>query len=74
MTSCDDVYSDKTFHTLQYASMLAEKMKTHGATAWLVNTGWTAGPYGVGCANVDPKSKGALVCLLRICTGYRTRW
>jgi len=32
--------------------MLAEKMKVHGATAWLVNTGWTAGPYGVGCADV----------------------
>ena len=28
--------------------MLAEKMRTHSATAWLVNTGWTAGPYGVG--------------------------
>ena len=28
--------------------MLAEKMRTHNATAWLVNTGWTAGPYGVG--------------------------
>lgn len=23
-------------------------MRTHSATAWLVNTGWTAGPYGVG--------------------------
>ena len=28
--------------------MLAEKMHQHNATAWLVNTGWTAGPYGVG--------------------------
>lgn len=28
--------------------MLAEKMQQHGATAWLVNTGWTAGGYGVG--------------------------
>ena len=33
--------------------MLAEKMKVHGATAWLVNTGWTAGPYGVGCVDAD---------------------
>lgn len=32
----------------QYAAMLAEKMQKHGATAWLVNTGWTAGGYGVG--------------------------
>ncbi len=28
--------------------MLSEKMSKHGTTAWLVNTGWTAGGYGVG--------------------------
>lgn len=28
--------------------MLSEKMSEHGTTAWLVNTGWTAGGYGVG--------------------------
>ena len=31
-----------------YAEMLAERMAKHGATAWLVNTGWTGGPYGEG--------------------------
>ncbi len=36
------------WHPNKYAEMLAEKMKEHGATAWLVNTGWTGGPYGVG--------------------------
>ncbi|EFJ09434.1 hypothetical protein SELMODRAFT_272074 [Selaginella moellendorffii] len=35
-------------HPTRYAAMLAEKMKTYGATAWLVNTGWTGGSYGVG--------------------------
>ncbi|MEM6750357.1 MAG: phosphoenolpyruvate carboxykinase (ATP) [Planctomycetota bacterium] len=32
----------------KYAAMLAEKMQKHGAYAWLVNTGWTGGGYGVG--------------------------
>jgi phosphoenolpyruvate carboxykinase (ATP) len=35
-------------HPTKYAAMLADKMKRHGATAWLVNTGWTGGSYGVG--------------------------
>ena len=36
------------WHPFKYATLLAEKMKKHGTTAWLVNTGWTAGSYGVG--------------------------
>ena len=31
-----------------YAKMLAEKIAKHKAQAWLVNTGWSGGPYGVG--------------------------
>ena len=31
-----------------YARMLGEKLDRHGATVWLVNTGWTGGPYGEG--------------------------
>ncbi|GBG63141.1 hypothetical protein CBR_g36910 [Chara braunii] len=36
------------YHPTKYAAMLAEKMKQYGATAWLVNTGWVGGSYGVG--------------------------
>ncbi|MBK7896640.1 MAG: phosphoenolpyruvate carboxykinase (ATP) [Anaerolineaceae bacterium] len=36
------------WHPSKYAELLAEKMAKHGASAWLVNTGWTGGPYGVG--------------------------
>lgn len=36
------------WHPTKYASMLAEKMEKHGTTAWLINTGWTAGSYGSG--------------------------
>ncbi|MAT99114.1 MAG: phosphoenolpyruvate carboxykinase (ATP) [Anaerolineaceae bacterium] len=36
------------WHPSKYAELLAEKMAQHGTSAWLVNTGWTGGPYGVG--------------------------
>ncbi|XP_073288937.1 phosphoenolpyruvate carboxykinase (ATP) 1-like [Primulina huaijiensis] len=35
-------------HPTKYAAMLASKMQKHGATGWLVNTGWSGGSYGSG--------------------------
>ena len=32
----------------RYARMLGEKIARHNTRVWLVNTGWTGGPYGVG--------------------------
>src|SRR4051794_7313622 len=32
----------------RYAKMLGEKIARHNARVWLVNTGWSGGPYGVG--------------------------
>jgi phosphoenolpyruvate carboxykinase (ATP) len=32
----------------RYAKMLGEKIARHRADVWLVNTGWTGGPYGTG--------------------------
>lgn len=32
----------------EYAKMLAERTNQHGANVWLLNTGWSGGPYGTG--------------------------
>merc|ERR1712071_218837 len=37
-----------TLHPTRYADILQEKLEKHEATAYLVNTGWSGGPYGVG--------------------------
>jgi len=35
-------------HPTKYAEMLSHKMQDAGVNVWLVNTGWSGGPYGVG--------------------------
>jgi len=35
-------------HPTRYASMLTDRLAEHGTDCWLVNTGWTGGPYGTG--------------------------
>ncbi|HEY9049226.1 MAG TPA: phosphoenolpyruvate carboxykinase (ATP) [Ohtaekwangia sp.] len=35
-------------HPTAYAEMLSRKMKEAGVNVWLVNTGWSGGPYGIG--------------------------
>ncbi len=36
------------WHPTKYASMLGTLLQQHNARVWLVNTGWTGGPYGTG--------------------------
>jgi len=35
-------------HPYYYAQMLKERIKRHDVDCWLVNTGWTGGPFGIG--------------------------
>ncbi|MEM6961172.1 MAG: phosphoenolpyruvate carboxykinase (ATP), partial [Myxococcota bacterium] len=48
------------WHPTKYAELLAEKMRNHGALTWLVNTGWTGGPYGVGVRMSLPQTRAIL--------------
>jgi phosphoenolpyruvate carboxykinase (ATP) len=40
-----------------YAKMLGDKIKAHRPNVWLINTGWTAGPYGVGHRMAIPHTR-----------------
>ncbi|MFO0959909.1 MAG: phosphoenolpyruvate carboxykinase (ATP) [Isosphaeraceae bacterium] len=36
------------WHPTKYARLLADKLRQHRSNVWLVNTGWSGGPYGIG--------------------------
>jgi phosphoenolpyruvate carboxykinase (ATP) len=36
------------WHPSRYAELLAQKIQQHGASVWLVNTGWSGGSFGDG--------------------------
>eukprot|EP00577_Skeletonema_sp_RCC1716_P006442 CAMPEP_0113435656 /NCGR_PEP_ID=MMETSP0013_2-20120614/36397_1 /TAXON_ID=2843 ORGANISM="Skeletonema costatum, Strain 1716" /NCGR_SAMPLE_ID=MMETSP0013_2 /ASSEMBLY_ACC=CAM_ASM_000158 /LENGTH=619 /DNA_ID=CAMNT_0000326055 /DNA_START=95 /DNA_END=1954 /DNA_ORIENTATION=+ /assembly_acc=CAM_ASM_000158 len=37
-----------TLHPTRYAELLKEKLEKHNAQAWIVNSGWSGGAYGIG--------------------------
>jgi phosphoenolpyruvate carboxykinase (ATP) len=48
----------------RYGEMLKAKLERHGVPVWLVNTGWTGGPYGVGKRMSLPHTRALLRAVL----------
>jgi phosphoenolpyruvate carboxykinase (ATP) len=51
-------------HPTRYATILGKKMEQHGAKAYLVNTGWTAGSYGTGHRIDLPVTRAIITAIL----------
>jgi phosphoenolpyruvate carboxykinase (ATP) len=47
-------------HSIQYAKMLAQRISKYNTSVYLINTGWTGGPYGIG-KRMDLKYTRAMV-------------
>ncbi len=50
---------------VNYANMLREKIFEHQSKVWLVNTGWTGGPYGVGSRIKLPYTRAIISAALK---------
>jgi phosphoenolpyruvate carboxykinase (ATP) len=48
----------------RYAELFGEQLDQHGADVWLVNTGWTGGPYGVGSRMPIAMTRAAVAAIL----------
>ncbi|AKD04769.1 phosphoenolpyruvate carboxykinase (ATP) [Pontibacter korlensis] len=52
-------------HPTKYAEMLGRKMEEHKVNVWLVNTGWTGGPYGAGSRMKLPYTRALITAALK---------
>ena len=51
-------------HPGVYAKMLGDKIREHNPNVWLLNTGWTAGPYGTGHRIAIPHTRAMVRAIL----------
>ena len=52
------------WHPTKYADMLGQLIDKHGSDVWLVNTGWSGGPYGVGARMKLPYTRAMIRAVL----------
>ncbi|PZX55412.1 phosphoenolpyruvate carboxykinase (ATP) [Algoriphagus ratkowskyi] len=51
-------------HPTKYATLFGEKMEKYETNVWLINTGWTGGPYGVGSRMKLPYTRAMITAAL----------
>jgi phosphoenolpyruvate carboxykinase (ATP) len=51
-------------HPTKYAELLGKKLKENKVNVWLVNTGWSGGPYGVGSRIKLPYTRALITAAL----------
>lgn len=51
-------------HPHVYADLLGEKIKQHQVNVWLINTGWTGGPFGLGHRIILPYTRSLIKAVL----------
>jgi len=51
-------------HPRRYAELLGERLARHGSQVWLINTGWSGGPYGVGARMDIPHTRAMVNAVL----------
>jgi phosphoenolpyruvate carboxykinase (ATP) len=51
-------------HPTTYAKMFGKKMEAGNVNVWLVNTGWTGGPYGIGSRMKLPYTRAMITAAL----------
>lgn len=52
-------------HPSVYAKLLGEKLSLHNSQVWLINTGWSGGPYGVGSRIRLPYTRAMVSAVLK---------
>jgi phosphoenolpyruvate carboxykinase (ATP) len=52
------------WHPTKYADMLGKLIDKHGSNVWLVNTGWSGGPYGTGSRMKLPYTRAMIRAVL----------